>query len=188
MHRYWVYQDPFPHPALREGVNPRLLSCVCQAMAIAQLTHLRISIPASGGPPGHVPADYFPGGAPRKNRPGSLRVTFADDVTMLGVVSPSVCSLVLKEPTPLVSAVVVDDVVIPEGETNGPSEVVPDVIPPPPVFPPFSWPIVSGQVAIEHSGSPLGDGGAVIADCAGSGFGVCWFAGRWTPGVASGGC
>ena len=61
---------------------------------------------------------------------------------------------------PLVSAVVGDDVVIPEGEMNGPCEVVPDVITPPPGFPPFSWPIVSGQVAIEQSGSPLGDGGS----------------------------
>ena len=79
---------------------------------------------------------------------------------MLGVVSPSVCSPVLEEPTSLVSAVFVDDVIIPEGETNGPSEVVPDVIPPPPGFSPFSWSIVSGQVAIEHSGSLLGDGGS----------------------------
>ena len=50
------------------GVIPRLLSCVSRAMAIARLTHLRISVP--------------------------------DDVTMLGEVSPSVCSLVLKELTP----------------------------------------------------------------------------------------
>ena len=160
VHRYWVHNDPFPHPALREGVIPRLLSCVCRAMAIAWLTHLWISIPASGAPPSHVPADCFPGGAPRKNRPGSLRVSFADDVTMLGVMSPSVCLPVLEEPTPLVSPVVVDDVVIPEGETNGPSDVVPDVIPPPPGCPPYSWPIVSEHVVIEQSGSPLGDGGS----------------------------
>ena len=44
------------------------------------------------------------------------------------------CSPVLKEPAPLVSPVVVEDVVIPEGETNGPSDVVPEAIPPPPVF------------------------------------------------------
>ena len=102
-------------------------------MAIARLTHLRISTPASGAPPGHVPADCYPGGAPRKNRPGSLRVSFADDVTLLGEVSPSVCSPVLGKPAPIVSAVVVDDVVIPEGETNGSSDVIPDVFPPPPV-------------------------------------------------------
>ena len=51
-----------------------------------------------------------------------------------------------------------DDVVIPEGETNEPSDVVPDDIPPPPGFPPFSWPIARDHVAIEQSGSPLGDG------------------------------
>ena len=28
VHRYRVYKDPFPHPALRDGVIPRLLSCV----------------------------------------------------------------------------------------------------------------------------------------------------------------
>ena len=129
-------------------------------MAIAWLTHLRISIPASGAPPGHGPADCYPGGAPRKNRLGSLRVSFADDVTMLGEVSPSMCSPVLEKPTPIVSAVVVDDVVILEGETNGSSDVVPDVIPPPPGFPPFSWPIIIGHVAIKQSGSPFGDGGS----------------------------
>ena len=97
-------------------------------------------------------------GAPRKDRPGLLQVSFADNVTILGVMPPSVCSPVLEEPTPLVSLVIMDDVFIPEGGTNEPSDVVPDVIPPPPGFPPFSWPIVSKHVAIEQSGSPLGDG------------------------------
>ena len=41
------------------------------------------------------------------------------------------CSPFLEKPTPIVSAVV-DDVVILEGETNGSSDVVPDVIPPHP--------------------------------------------------------
>ena len=164
VHRYRVYKDPFPHPALREGVIPRLLSCVCRAMAFARLTHLRISIPALGAPPGHVPDDCFPGGAPRKDRPGSLRVSFADNVTMLGVMPPCVCSPVLEEPTPLVSSVVMDDVVIPEGETNEPSDVVPDVIPHPLGFPPFSWPIAHDHVAIKQSGSPLGDGGSPDQD------------------------
>ena len=38
VHRYRVYKDPFPHPTLRNGVIPRLLSSVCRAMAIARLT------------------------------------------------------------------------------------------------------------------------------------------------------
>ena len=39
-----------------------LLSCVVRAMAIAKLTHLKISIPSSGAPPGQVPVECFPGG------------------------------------------------------------------------------------------------------------------------------
>ena len=35
VHRYRVYKDLFPHPALRDGVIPRLLSGVGRAMAIA---------------------------------------------------------------------------------------------------------------------------------------------------------
>ena len=58
---------------------PRLLSFVCQAMAIAQLTHLRISVPASGAPPGQVPADFYPGGVPSQDLPSSRRVSFAED-------------------------------------------------------------------------------------------------------------
>ena len=64
VHQNRIYRDPFPHPALRDGVISCLLSCVCRAMVIAQLTHLRISIPSSGAPPGQVPANCFPGGAP----------------------------------------------------------------------------------------------------------------------------
>ena len=61
VHRYRIYRDPFPH-----GVVPHLLSCVCRAMAIAQLTHLIISIPSSGAPPrrGHY-AGELPGGSPK---------------------------------------------------------------------------------------------------------------------------
>ena len=50
VHKYCVYKDPFPHPALREGVIHRLLSFVDRAMVIARLTHLNISIPALGMP------------------------------------------------------------------------------------------------------------------------------------------
>ena len=52
IHKYRVYQDPLPHPALREGRITKLLSFVNRAMVIAQLTHLRIAIPSSGNPPG----------------------------------------------------------------------------------------------------------------------------------------
>ena len=52
VHKYRVYKDPLPNPALRGGVIPKLLSFVGRAMAIAQLTQLRISIPSSGAPTG----------------------------------------------------------------------------------------------------------------------------------------
>ena len=60
IHKYRVYQDPLPHPALREGRITKLISLVNRAMVIAQLTHLRIAIPSSGNPPGEVPSDCFP--------------------------------------------------------------------------------------------------------------------------------
>ena len=84
VHNYCVYKDPFPHPAFREGVIPHLLSFVDRAMVIAQLTHINILIPASGMPPGQVPAECFPGGASTQELPSSRRVSFASDVTVLG--------------------------------------------------------------------------------------------------------
>ena len=57
-------------------------------MAIAQLTHLRISIPASGAPPGQVAADCYPGGVPSQDLPSSRRVSFPEDVTVLGDAPP----------------------------------------------------------------------------------------------------
>ena len=77
VHRYRVYQDPIPHPALREGKITKLLSFINRAMVIAQLTHLRIAIPSSGNPPGEVPSDCFP----KTTEPGVTkrprRVTFS---------------------------------------------------------------------------------------------------------------
>ena len=58
------------------GVINWLLALVGRTMAISQLTHLHISIPASGAPPGEVPAFQGAGG-PR-------RVSFASGVTFLG--------------------------------------------------------------------------------------------------------
>ena len=52
VHKYRVYRDPLPHPALREGRISRLISLANRAMAIAQLTQLRIAIPSSGNVPG----------------------------------------------------------------------------------------------------------------------------------------
>ena len=60
IHKYRVYQDPLPHPALREGRITKLISLANRAMVIAKLTHLRIAIPLSGSLPGEVPSDCFP--------------------------------------------------------------------------------------------------------------------------------
>ena len=93
VHRYRVYKDPFPHPALRGGgggVLPRLLSFVVRAMTIAKLTPLRISIPALGALPGRVPADCFPGGAPSQDLTSLCRVSFSSSVTVLGDALPPV--------------------------------------------------------------------------------------------------
>ena len=61
VHKYRVYRDPLPHPALREGKISKLILLANRAMVIAQLTQLRIAIPASGNAPGEVPMDCFPG-------------------------------------------------------------------------------------------------------------------------------
>ena len=124
VHRYRVYKDPFPNPALRDGVIPRLLSCVCRVMAIARLTHLKILIPLLGAHPGQVPAECFPGGTPLV--PPSLRrqVSFADEVTMLGEEDSPECSPVFP---PLILPVVVEEVVdAPESEAL-PSLILPVV-------------------------------------------------------------
>ena len=155
VHHYRVYKDPFPHPALRGGVVPRLLSCVSRAMAIAQLTHLRISVPASGATPGQVPADCYPGGAPHTKRPSPRHVSFAAEVTMLGDVSPSVCSLEQGTPMQLVSAVTEEDVVAPVGEPFGSSLTAPASLLPPPGFSPFSWPVDGGNMDIDLSCFPF---------------------------------
>ena len=106
----------------------------------------------------------FPGGAPRRNRPGSLRVSFADDVSILAVGSPPPPPpRVLagpEEPAPFVS----DrggGRCNSGGEMYGPSDVVPDA-PSPPCFPPFSWPITIECVTVERFGSSLGDGADVL--------------------------
>ena len=81
VHKYRVYKD---HSLIRRRVLPRLLSFVARAMAIAQLKHLHISIPASGAPPGQVPDECFPRGTPSRGLTYPRRVSFASDVAVLG--------------------------------------------------------------------------------------------------------
>ena len=71
------------HPALRDGVIPRLLSSVCRAMAITRLTHLRLSIPLSGAPPGKVLESCYPDAETAVAQPLPRRVSFAEDVDTL---------------------------------------------------------------------------------------------------------
>ena len=126
VHRYHVYKDPFPHPALGGGggVIPLLLSFVVRAMAIAQLTQLKISIPASGAPPGQVPADCFPGGAPSQELTSSRRVSFVSSVTVLGDAPPPVHPPESGVQELLRSAVAEEDEIYTVGGTT--------IIPPPP--------------------------------------------------------
>ena len=85
VHKYRVYKDI---PILRSGggggVINRQLALVGRAMAIAQLTHLHISIPASGAPPGEVPEEYFPHGPLSRGAADPRHVSFASGVTVLG--------------------------------------------------------------------------------------------------------
>ena len=53
-------------------------------MTISQLTHLHISIPASGSPPGGVPEECFPSVPLPWVSADSRRVSFARAITVLG--------------------------------------------------------------------------------------------------------
>ena len=106
VHKYRVYRDPLPHPALREGKRTthcltrhsvrercpgphpalregkmsRLISLAGRAMAIAQLTQLQIAIPSSGNAPGEVPIDCFPMTDDVDRTKVTKRVSFATEV------------------------------------------------------------------------------------------------------------
>ena len=119
------------------GVIPHLLSFVASAMAIAQLTQLHISIPASGVPPGQVPAECFPGGTSLQGPTSPHRVLFASNVMVLGDAQPPVHSPDIVIHEPLRPEVIEEDVMDTGGvgtDTSAP------IIPPPPGFRQFSWP------------------------------------------------
>ena len=177
IHRYRIYRDPFPHPALRDGVVSRLLSCVGRAMAIAKLTHLRISIPSSGALPGQVPVECFPGGTPHVWPPSSRHVSFADEVTLLGdaetqvrspeadlppLILPVVATDISVAPDtvspPLILPVVVEDSSV--APVAGLIELVPSArssrLPPPPGFSPFTFPLNDGGMDLDELCARLG--------------------------------
>ena len=128
-----------------------------------KLTHLRISIPSSGAPPGQVPVECFPGGAPHVRPPSRRHVSFADEVTLLGDEETQVCSPEEDLPPLILPAVVTDisvapetvslplilPVVVEEGSVvAGRIELVPSArsssLPPPPGFSPFVFPLDDG--------------------------------------------
>ena len=135
VHKYRVYRDPLPHPALREGRITKLISLVNRAMAIAQLTQLRITIPSSGNTSGEVPIDCFP------------RTDELDKIRMTKRVSFAAgCQTSTVEVDPLIAD---QD----ETSTEDPTGMLPreieeprakdvrEVSPvPPPGFRPFEWP------------------------------------------------
>ena len=61
VHRYRIYRDSMPHVCLQDGVIRKLLAFVHRPMAIAQLTHLHLTVPSSGTTSGLVHPDSFPG-------------------------------------------------------------------------------------------------------------------------------
>ena len=159
VHRYRVYHDPFPHPALRDGVIPRLLSYVGRAMAIARLTHLRISIPSSGAPSGQVPVECFPEATAPVSQSRRRRMSFAEEVTTLNAeespefspVSPPLILPVVVEEAAVVSATRATPLILPvveEIDNDPPAAEMVEMqtttpesgVPPPPGFPPFLFP------------------------------------------------
>ena len=93
-------------------------------MVIAQLTQLRIAIPASGNAPGEVPMDCFPGMKDVTIRPDTRRVSFAAVDNTIGDLTGT--SPAEKVETPFTVAGV-----------TAPREGSPV---PPPGFRPFEWP------------------------------------------------
>ena len=132
-----MYKDPFPHPALRDGVLPRLLSFVNRAMVIARLTYLNISIPSSGMPPGQVPVECFSGGVSIWELTSYRQVSFTCDVTGLRRTTTPVDppDIVLGEQSD--PAVIRDDDIVMEAVTMDTSAAV---VPPPPGYRQFLWP------------------------------------------------
>ena len=147
-------------------------------MAIARLTHLKISIPSSGAPPGQVPAECFPGGTPLVPQPRRRHVSFADEVTMLGEEDSPECSQVVL---PLILPVMVEEVVVILETECGeePSLILPVVeelnsgtpvaaridmvpstmgsgLPPPPGFSPFIWPVDDGGMDVDDLCAQIG--------------------------------
>ena len=137
-----------PHPALREGVVAKLLSFVSRAMAIARLTHLRISVPLSGAPPGEVPNDCFPETDIPAVTPTSRWVTFAPIIQTTMEDTDLQVSDMDSPPA--------DECTVAMDAESGPTklrEIAEMTISPPPGFPQSQWPqahwILEGEPSID---------------------------------------
>ena len=84
VHRYRIFRDPMPHVSLRGKVITYLITFVNRAMAVAQLTHLHLSVSSSGMTTGMAPPECFPV-VPLPHKPH--RVSVASDVEVM--VTPS---------------------------------------------------------------------------------------------------
>ena len=141
-------QGPISLSGTPRGVLPRMLSLVGRAIAIVQITLLRISIPASGASPGQVPAECFPGGTSSWQLTSPRRVSFASDVTVLGGAPPQNNSLNIVLHDPLGMEIVEGD----EMDTGCATEdITAPVVPPPPGFRQFSWPREEWRLGGEQS-------------------------------------
>ena len=131
------------------GVIPKLLSFVDRAMDIAQLTHLRISIPASGAPPGKVPADCFPSAVTSADTIAPRRVSFAPDVPM-SMEDTQLNKLADTDVSPDDRSVTTTDA---KTRPVTPPETLVKTVSPPPGFPQFLWPqedwMLSGDPSLD---------------------------------------
>ena len=124
VHKYRVYRDPLPHPALREGKISKLILLATRAMVVAQLTTLRIAIPASGHAPGEVPLDCFPEISDVTIKSDKRRVSFAAVDNTISDLSVSSSAELVEKPSVIIE--------VTDPHTGSPV--------PPPGFRPFEWP------------------------------------------------
>ena len=134
-HKYRAYQDPVPHPALREGKITKLLSFANREMVIAQLTHLRIAIPSSSTPPGEVPSDCFPKTTAPAVAKRPLRVTF---LPVIQSAMEEIDLLTTDQDETLADSPMIT--IMEETEQTTAHETKPESIVPPPGFLLFQWP------------------------------------------------
>ena len=125
-------------------------------MAIARLTHLRLSIPLSGAPPGKVPESCYPEAESAVAQPLPHRVQFAEDVDTLTTRDDLPES---SETSPPLTQPVVEEL-----EEDTPSWEVDELAssspeserPPPPRFPPFVFPEDDGGINADEISAQFG--------------------------------